>query len=36
MNEDEFESFFLAEEIEKGMKTATVSKEDIMKALQIK
>lgn len=33
MNDEEIESFFLAEEINKGMKTATVLKEDVMNAL---
>lgn len=36
MNGEELESFFLADEIDKGMKTATVSKMEVMKALQSK
>jgi NACalpha-BTF3-like transcription factor len=36
MNEAELESFFLAEEIEKGMKTTTVSKAEVIEALQAK
>lgn len=36
MNHVELEDFFIAEEIEKGMKTTTVSKEAVMAALQNK
>lgn len=36
MNEVELEDFFIAEDIAKGMKTATVSKESVMSIFQNK